>query len=106
MELSRLAEWLACGPHHSTAALGQQVCRTEQEQSNKARAKEHLCVSGSGTGSLSQGGVKVEAEMGETKEKKAKRGDGMSSHTKSRHHQVSSVLVLVRRKGSVSGRAP
>lgn len=84
---------------------GQRVCKTEQGQSNKARAKEHLCVSGSGAGSLSQGRVKVKAGMGETEEKRAKREDRMSSHTKSRHHWVSSVLVPVRRKGSMSGGA-
>lgn len=56
-----------------------------------------------GTSSLSQCGIKIQAEMGETKEKNGKRGAGMSFHTKSRHHQVSSVLVLVRRKRSVSG---
>lgn len=81
------AESFVCGPHHSTAALGSSGS-VKQSQS-KARAKKHLCVSRSGAGSLSQGGVKVEAEIRETKEKKAKRGDGMRSHTNSRHHQVS-----------------
>lgn len=63
-------------------------------------------MSGSGSGTLSRGNVRVEAEMEETKEEKGKRGDGVNFHTKSRHHQMSSTLALVRRKGSVSGRAP
>lgn len=59
---------------------------------------------GSGTGSLSQGGVEVKAEMGEGRRKQ--RGDAMNSHIESRQLQVSSVLVLLWRKGSVSGRTP
>lgn len=95
------AELLVCGPHHSAAASG--GSRSVKQSRIKARAKEDLCVSGSGTGSLSQGWVRVKAEMGETKEKKAKREAGMSSHTKSEHQQVSSVLVLVRRKREWQG---
>lgn len=90
------AELHVCGPYHSTAASG--GSRSVKQSRNKARAKEHLRVSGSGAGSLSQGWVKVKAEMGETKEKKAKTAAGMSSHTKSEHQQVSLVLVLGRRK--------
>lgn len=92
--------WVACvcGPCHSTTVWMDRVCKAEQQQSNN----EHLCVSGSGTGSLNQGGVKVKAEMGE-REKKAERGWDELSHWE---QTIPSVPVLVWRKQSVSGRVP
>lgn len=66
------AELLVCGPHYSAAAWRDRG--SVKQSSNKATAEEHLCVNGSGAGSLGQGGVKVKAEMGEREEKKAKRG--------------------------------
>lgn len=57
------AELLVCGPHYSAAAWRDRG--SVKQSSNKATAEEHLCVNGSGAGSLGQGGVKVKAEMGE-----------------------------------------
>lgn len=72
------AELLVCGPHHSAVAWRDRG--SVKQSSNKATAEEHLCVSGSGAGSLSQGGVEVKAEMGEGEEKKAERGWDELSH--------------------------
>lgn len=66
------AELLMCGPRRSTTVWMDRG--SVKQSSNKATADEHLRVSGSGAGSLNQGGVKVKAEMGEREEKKAERG--------------------------------
>lgn len=92
------AESPVCGPHHWTA-LGASRLVKQREQSNEARAKEYLCASGSGSCGLSRGEVKIEKEVGETKEKRAKRGDGMSSHCHEQtHFWVCSVFMLVRNR--------
>lgn len=81
------ADLLVCGPHHSSAALGGS---RSVKQNHKARAKEQLCVSASGAGSLSQSGVKVEAEMGEIKEKKERGWDELLYQEKTPHNVLGS----------------
>lgn len=73
------AELLVCGPHHGAAVWMDRG--SVKQSSNKATADKHLCVDEFGTGSLSQGGVKVKAEMGK-REKKAERGWDELSHSK------------------------
>lgn len=72
------AELLVCGPQHSAAAWRDRG--SVKQSSSKAAAEERLCVSGSGTSSLGQCGVKVKAEVGEREEKKAERGWDELSH--------------------------
>lgn len=70
---------------------GQQPCGTEQEQSNKTRAKKQLCASGSGSCGL------CGRNRGE--ESKERCWGGLS-----RALSVCPVLVLLRRQGGVSSR--